>query len=119
MGVDFKNQRWSELSAFQNELYTILEYEDIVIDNKTTIKQGDIVIAKRDDGYEQQSIYYGEINGKYAVDFNGTHVMLFDRVEKLKTYTKKEAKQKVSELYSNQNIVQPHEIIEIIDRIEG
>lgn len=65
------------------------------------IKKGTVVLAKRDDGYTKQGIYFGKCKDKHAVDFNGISVMLYDTVEVLPTLTKKEAKQKVSELFSN------------------
>ena len=68
------------------------------------MKQGDIVLATqyREKGnYICQSKFYAVCGDKYAVDFNGTHAMLVDEVVVLPTMTKKEAKQKVSQMFCN------------------
>jgi len=110
----FREDRVGSISYYRVKEYTIIEYEEVIL-NKT-YKQGDIVLAKRDD-FETQAIYYGEINGKYAVDFNGTSCMIVDSVEILPTYTKKEAKQKVSKLFANPKDVSSDKVRKIIDRI--
>ena len=106
--------------SFIRDKYKVISYEEALLKpTKKPIKQGDIVLAKRDDGFETQAVYYGDINGKYAVDFNGTSCMLVDSVELLPTYTKKEAKQKVSELFGNPKNVSSYEVRKIIDRIKN
>jgi hypothetical protein len=82
------------------------------------IPQGTIVLARRKDGFEQQGVYFGYCNGKHLIDANNTHVMLFDEIERIPSLTKKEAKQKVSELFGKQNTPTPQEIRNIIDRIQ-
>ena len=90
------------------------------------IKQGIIVKATRYNGlnglgdpYIWQGVYFGYCNGKHLIDFNGTHCMVADEVEVVSTLTKKEAKQKVSELFANNGKnVTSQKIREIIDLIE-
>jgi hypothetical protein len=68
--------------------------------------------------YVCQAVLYWQCGDKYAVDFNGTHAMLVDEIEAIPTMTKKEAKQRVSELFSNSKNVTSQQIREIIDLIE-
>ena len=83
------------------------------------IAKGTIVKALRNDGYSKQAVYFGKCREKHIVDFNGTSAMLYDNVEVLPTMTKKEAKQKVSELFSaGCKNVNSQKIREIIDLIE-
>jgi len=115
--VDEKRVFDDSKDKFKESNYKIISYEEALLKpTKKPVKQGDIVLAKRDD-FETQAIYYGEINGKYAVDFNGTSCMLVDNIEILPTYTKTEAKQKVSELFANPKNVSSDKVRKIIDRI--
>lgn len=87
------------------------------------IKQGTIVKATRNNGdnhpYIWQGVYFGYCNDKHLIDFNGTHCMVADEIEVVPTLSKKEAKQKVSELFANNGKnVSSQKIREIIDLIE-
>ena len=87
------------------------------------LKQGTIVKATRNNGenppYIWQGAYFGCCNDKHLIDFNGTHCMIADEVEIVPTLSKKEAKQKVSELFANNGKnVSSQKIREIIDLIE-
>lgn len=87
------------------------------------INQGTVVRATRNNGdnspYIWQGVYFGYCNGKHLVDFNGTHCMVADEIEAVPTLSKKEAKQKVSELFGNGGKnVSSQKIREIIDLIE-
>lgn len=87
------------------------------------IKQGTIVRATRNNGdnppYICQGVYFGYCNDKHLIDFNGTHCMVADEVEVVPTLSKKEAKQKISELFANNGKnVSSQKIREIIDLIE-
>jgi len=123
--LDISNDGYNNYTVYDSTLdflvsgdFKVISYEEALLKpTKKPVKQGDIVLAKRDDGFETQAIYYGEINGKYAVDFNGTSCMIVDSVEILPTYTKTEAKQKVSELFTNPKNVSSDKVRKIIDRI--
>ena len=92
-------------------------YEDIFFED---IEEGTIVMATREkDGFTCQARYYAKCGDKHAVDFNGTQAIIVDKVEVVPTLTKKEAKQRVSELFANDGKnVTSHKIREIIDLIE-
>ena len=97
-------------------------YEDVfpMVLEPDEIPEGTIVTASREkDGFTCQAKYYAKCGDKHAVDFNGTHAMIVDNVEVVPTMTKKEAKQRVSELFANDGKnVTSHKIREIIDLIE-
>lgn len=88
------------------------------------IEQGTIVLATRKStneklqDYTWQATYYGKFNEHYLVDFNGTHYQIADEIKLIPTLTKKEAKQKVSELFSQPNKVTSDKIRNIIDLIK-
>lgn len=96
------------------EYLETIEIKDSIV----SIPEGTIVLAKRNDGYSSQGKYFGFCNSKHIVDFNGTSAMLYDSVEVIPTLTKKEAKQKVSELFSNPKNVSSEKIRNIIDLIK-
>jgi len=82
-------------------------------------KQGDIVKATRNLGnYNWQGTYFGKCNDIYLLDFNGTHCMVANKVEIIPTLTKKEAKQKISEMFANPKNISSQKVREIIDLIE-
>lgn len=65
-------------------------------------KKGAVVLAKRkNDSFQKQGIYFGKCRDKHIIDFTGVSAMFYDEVEVLPTLTKREAKQKVSELFGN------------------
>lgn len=88
------------------------------------ITQGTIVLATRKSkndnhqDYTWQATYYGKFNEHYLVDFNGTHYQIADSISIIPTLTKKEAKQKVAELFSQPNKVTSEKIRNIIDLIK-
>jgi len=91
----YENDDMEEVQAdFFIKTNGTLEVLDVIL-------EGTIVKTKRNDGYETQSVYYAKCGDKHAVDFNGTSAMIVDEVEVIQNITKKEAKQKVSELFAN------------------
>ena len=66
-----------------------------------------------------QGTYFGYCNGKHLIDANGTNVQLADEISHIPTLTKKEAKQKVSELFANPKNVSSEQIRNIIDLIKA
>ncbi len=114
--ADFKNISWANFTSRKNpeEYLETIEIKDSIV----SIPEGTIVLAKRNDGYQAQGKYFGVCNGKHIVNFNGTSAMLYDSVEVIPTLTKKEAKQKVSELFSNPKNVSSDKIRNIIDLIK-
>ena len=112
---DFKNISWANFTSRKNpEEYL----ESNELKKSEFIPEGTIVLAKRNDGYSTQGKYFGFCNGKHVVDFNGTSAMLYDSIESLPTLTKKEAKQKISELFANPKNVTSEKIRNIIDLIK-
>lgn len=92
--------------------------------NIAEIKPGTIVLATRNStnekhkDYTWQATYYGKFNNHYLVDFNGTHYRIADSICVIPTLTKKEAKQKISELFSDTKNVTSEKIRNIIDLIK-
>lgn len=88
------------------------------------IPQGTIVQATRKStnekhqDYTWQATYYGKFNDHYLVDFNGTHYQIADSISIIPTLTKKEAKQKIAELFGQQKNVTSEKIRNIIDLIK-
>lgn len=116
---DTKIISWSNFITRENLEDYLESNEEVQMKNKNEIiQEGTIVLAKRNDGYQTQGKYFGYCNGKHIVDFNGTSAMLYDYVEVLETLTKKEAKQKVSELFANPKNVTSDKIRNIIDLIK-
>lgn len=103
-------------SKYQNKLEKESEQEDI--------QPGTIVIATRKStsdkfkDYSWQGTYYGKLNEHYLLDYNGTHYQVADSISVIPTLTKKEAKQKVSELFANSKNVSSEKIRNIIDLIK-
>lgn len=100
-----------------------LEYEESVKTSED-ILQGTIVQATRkgstsDKDYTWQGAYFGYCNGKHLIDANTTHAMLADEIEVIPTLTKKEAKQKISELFANPKNVTSEKVRNIIDLIKN
>lgn len=131
--VEFTNSNWRDvediklfLSATQPRIET--GQEDLVTVEKEIpqkdIQPGTIVLATRKStsdkfkDYIWQGMYYGKLNDHYLLDYNGTHYQVADTVEIVPTLTKKEAKQKVSELFANPKNVSSEKIRDIIDLIE-
>ena len=87
----------------------IQKIQEDYIQDTAKIKPGTIVLATRKSNsdkvkdYTWQGTYFGYCNGKHLIDANGTHVQLADEITHIPTLTKKEAKQKISELFSNVN----------------
>lgn len=88
------------------------------------IPQGTIVQATRKStnekhqDYTWQATYYGKFNEHYLVDFNGTHYQIADSISIIPTLTKKEAKQKIAELFGQPKNVTSEKIRNIIDLIK-
>lgn len=88
------------------------------------IQPGTIVKATRKsnsdkfEDYSWQGTYFGYCNGKHLIDANTTHVQLADEVLLIPTLTKKEAKQKISELFSQSKNVTSDKVRNIIDLIK-
>jgi hypothetical protein len=99
------------------------QQEDYVKDT-AEIKPGTIVLATRksnsdkSNDYNWQGTYFGYCNGKHLIDANGTNVQLADDIAHIPTLTKKEAKQKISELFSNTKNVTSEQVRNIIDLIK-
>ena len=97
-----------------------LAYED-VFENKepaSEIPEGTLVIARHKDGFTCKAKYFSKCNGKHIVDLSSTHAMIADTVEVIPTMTKKEAKQRVSELFADKSKVTSQMIRDIIDLIK-
>ena len=88
------------------------------------IQPGTIVKATRKSNsdkfkdYIWQGVYFGYCNGKHLIDANTTHVQLADEVLLIPTLTKKEAKQKISELFNQPKNVTSDKVRNIIDLIK-
>ena len=133
--VEFTNSNWRDvediklfLSATQPRIEN--DQEDLVTDEKEweditqDIQPGTIVLATRKStsdkfqDYVWQGTYYGKLNKHYLLDYNGTNYQVADAVEIVPTLTKKEAKQKISELFANPKTVSSQKIRDIIDLIK-
>lgn len=85
------------------------DISDNYIQDIAEIKPGTIVLATRKSAsgefkdYTWQGTYFGYCNGKHLIDANGNSVHLADEIAHIPTLTKKEAKQKISELFANDN----------------
>lgn len=124
------SNEWCNTKWYEERGYKVLNFEDIFIgsinneiakENNSEIKQGTIVKAIRYDLTKNiitQGVYYGKCNDKHLIDYNGTSCTVVDEVEIIPTLTKKEAKQKVSELFGQPNKVTSKQIRDIIDLIE-
>jgi len=91
-----------------------------LVTNTQEIKPGTIVQATRSDGFTTRATYFGYVNNKHIAHEGSSKLfaMLFDSVEIIPTYTKHEAKQKVSELFANYKVPTSQQIRDIIDLIE-
>ncbi len=132
--VDFADYNWrgvddigEYLSQTQPNASIENDHEDLVTVEKDItqdIQPGTIVLATRKStsdkfqDYSWQGMYYGKLNDHYLLDYNGTHYQVADTVEIVPTLTKKEAKQKISELFANPKTVSSQKIRDIIDLIE-
>ena len=100
------------------------DISDNYIQDIAEIQPGTIVIATRKStsdkfkDYSWQGTYYGKLNEHYLLDYNGTHYQVADSISVIPTLTKKEAKQKVSELFANSKNVSSEKIRNIIDLIK-
>lgn len=94
------------------------------IEDTANIKPGTIVLATRKStnenykDYTWQGVYFGYCNGKHLVDANTTHVQLADEIQMIQMLTKKEAKQKISELFANPKNATAEKVRNIIDLIK-
>lgn len=99
--------------------------EDEYINDTASIEPGTIVLATRkstNENYKEytwQAVYFGYCNGKHLVDANTTNVQLVDEVQMLQKLTKKEAKQKISELFANPKNATAEKVRNIIDLIKN
>ena len=106
-------------------LNTIPTITEDYIQDIANIQPGSIVLATRKStsgefkDYTWQGTYFGYCNGKHLIDANGTNVQLADEISHIPTLTKKEAKQKVSELFANPKNVSSEQIRNIIDLIKA
>lgn len=101
-----------EITYEGKALYTmkpIQKQQEDYIQDIANIQPGTVVLATRKSNsdkfkdYTWQGTYFGYCNGKHLIDANGTHVQLADEIAHIPTLTKKEAKQKISELFANAN----------------
>lgn len=101
-----------EITYEGKALYTmkpIQKQQEDYIQDIANIQPGTVVLATRKSNsdkfkdYTWQGTYFGYCNGKHLIDSNGTHVQLADKIACIPTLTKKEAKQKISELFANAN----------------
>lgn len=101
-----------EITYEGKALYTmklIQKQQEDYIQDIANIQPGTVVLATRKSNsdkfkdYTWQGTYFGYCNGKHLIDSNGTHVQLADEIAHIPTLTKKEAKQKISELFANAN----------------
>jgi hypothetical protein len=126
--VYFNNSQWKDvdinlyLSTECDKTDESIELEkDMLLED---IPQGTIVRATRKSNsdkhsdYIWQGVYFGYCNGKHLIDANTTHVMLADEVQAIPTISKKEAKQRISELFANPKNVTSDKIRNIIDLIK-
>lgn len=129
--IEFTNSNWKDedYELFKKSIYNAKEYQEDLVTVEKEISQediqpGTIVLATRKStsdkfkDYIWQGMYYGKLNEHYLLDYNGTHYQVADTVEIVPTLTKKEAKQKVSELFANPKNVSSEKIRNIIDLIE-
>ena len=92
--------------------------------NPAEPQKGAIVLATRKStdakhgDYTWQGTYYGKFNEHHLLDFNGTSYRIADEVKIIPTLTKKEAKQKISELFNQPKNVTSEKIRNIIDLIK-
>ena len=106
-------------------LNTIPTITEDYIQDIANIQPGSIVLATRKStsgefkDYTWQGTYYGKLNEHYLLDYNGTHYQVADSISGIPTLTKKEAKQKVSELFANPKNVSSEQIRNIIDLIKA
>lgn len=123
--VNFYIDCWKDIS--KEDVMDLLELVESIEDvaEEKEIKPGTIVQATRKStsdkfkDYIWQGVYFGYCNGKHLIDANTTHVQLADEILLIPTLTKKEAKQKISELFSDSKNVSSQKIRDIIDLIEG
>ena len=93
-----------------NTVPTMSDSSEDYVQDIAEIKPGTIVLATRKStsdkfkDYTWQGVYFGYCNGKHLINANETHVQLADEIAHIPTLTKKEAKQKISELFANANI---------------
>lgn len=125
--IEFTNSAWKDvdinlyLSATQPA--TQSKYNECV-ELEKEIPQGTIVLATRKsadarhEDYTWQGTYYGKFNEHHLLDFNGTSYRIADEIKIIPTLTRKEAKQKISELFSQPKNVTSEKIRNIIDLIK-
>ena len=105
-------------------LNTIPTITEDYIQDIANIQPGSIVLATRKstsdkfEDYSWQGTYYGKLNEHYLLDYNGTHYRVANTIEYVPTLTKKEAKQKISELFANAKNVSSELVRNIIDLIK-
>lgn len=116
---------WKDISKEDvMDLLELVESIEDVVEEKE-IQPGTIVLATRKsttdkhEDYIWQGTYYGKLNEHYLLDYNGTHYQVANYIQSIPTLTKKEAKQKISELFGNPKNVSSQKIRDIIDLIEN
>lgn len=82
------------------------------------IKKGTIVLASRNDGFKYQGVYFGKCDNKHIVDCNGVSALVFDNAIPLPSLSKKEAKQRISELFAKPSDLSSQKVRDVIDRIK-
>lgn len=127
--IEFTNSEWEDVDI--NLYLSVTESDDLKESaesekeiSQEDIPQGTIVQATRKStsdkykDYTWQGVYYGKFQDQHLLDFNGTHYQIADEVQIIPTLTKKEAKQKISELFANPKNVSSEKIRNIIDLIK-
>ena len=121
--TSFYKDSWKDISEKTLSLISFVRTTDNIKQN-VEIEPGTIVQATRKstsenhEDYIWQGIYYGKFNEHYLLDFNGTSYRIAEEVQIIPTLTKKEAKQKISELFSNPKNVTSEKVRNIIDLIK-
>ena len=122
--IAFYEDCWKNISE-EETLVLINQINNQEINNlDVDIQPGTIVLATRKStdakhgDYTWQGTYYGKFNEHHLLDFNGTSYRIADEVKILPTLTKKEAKQKISELFNQPKNVTSEKIRNIIDLIK-
>ncbi len=122
--IAFYEDCWKNISE-EETLMLINQTNNQEINNlDVDIQPGTIVLATRKStdakhgDYTWQGTYYGKFNEHHLLDFNGTSYRIADEVKIIPTLTKKEAKQKISELFNQPKNVSSEKIRNIIDLIK-
>lgn len=111
---------YSYSNYYNNELFQVINFQDALLEipTGTIVKATRYCLSNEKNNYVWQGVYFGFCNNVHLVDNNNTHCMIANEVEVLKTYSKKEAKQLISQLFSNSKAPTSQKIRDIIDLIE-